>query len=96
MSVMSVNMVDNKLVGRREVEVAITYKNPLTRDELKKVIGEHFKTDPSNIVIKKAVYSTGTKIIKVHAHIYDSPEKAKKIEPKHILIRNKLVEKEKK
>ncbi len=96
MSIMSVNIVDNKLIGRLEVDATITYKNPLTREELKKTIGEYLKTDTSNVVIKKSVYLTGTRKVKVHAHVYDSIEKAKKFEPKHILIRNKLIEKEKK
>jgi len=96
MSIVSVNLKEDKLVGRRDVEAVIKYTRGLTRDELKQVLAKHFNVDPLNIVVKKATYLTGTRIIKLHAHVYNSVDAAKKAEPKHILIRNKLVEKEKK
>jgi small subunit ribosomal protein S24e len=96
MSIVSSNLKDDKLIGRRDVEAIIAYSKNLTRDDLKQIIAKHFGVDPLNVIIRKATYLTGTRIIKLHAHVYDSAEAAKKKEPRYILIRNKLVEKEKK
>ncbi|MEM4281106.1 MAG: hypothetical protein QW470_03060 [Candidatus Caldarchaeum sp.] len=96
MSIISAKMTENRLIGRREVLAHISYQKPLTRDEMKQVLAEHFKVNPSNVVIKKADYVTGTKTVNIHAHIYGSVEDIKKYEPNHILIRNKIVEKVKK
>ncbi|MEM0383773.1 MAG: hypothetical protein QXS57_03930 [Candidatus Caldarchaeum sp.] len=96
MSIDKLSMVENKLVGRREVQASISYTKPLTREEIKKLIADHFRTDPAKVVVKKAAFSTGTHSVKVHAHLYEAVEQALKLEPEHILIRNKLAEKEKK
>jgi small subunit ribosomal protein S24e len=96
MSIVSSNLKDDKLIGRRDVEAIIAYSKNLTRDDLKQIIAKHFSVDPLNVIIRKATYLTGARLIKLHAHVYDSAEAAKKNEPKYILIRNKLVEKEKK
>jgi small subunit ribosomal protein S24e len=96
MSIVSSNLKDDKLIGRRDVEAIIAYSKNLTRDDLKQIIAKHFSVDPLNVIIRKAAYLTGTRLIKLHAHVYYSVEAAKKNEPKYILIRNKLVEKEKK
>ncbi|MEM2237053.1 MAG: hypothetical protein QXR26_00245 [Candidatus Caldarchaeum sp.] len=96
MSVISAKMTENKLIGRRVVLAHVSYQKPLTRDEMKHVLAEYFKVDPSNVVIRKADFITGTKTVNIHAHIYGSVEDIKKYEPTHILIRNKIVEKVKK
>jgi small subunit ribosomal protein S24e len=96
MSIVSSNLKDDKLIGRRDVEAIIAYSKNLSRDDLKQIIAKHFSVDPLNVIIRKATYLTGARLIKLHAHVYDSAEAAKKNEPKYILIRNKLVEKEKK
>ncbi|MCS6769146.1 MAG: hypothetical protein NZ570_01750, partial [Candidatus Caldarchaeum sp.] len=81
MSVASVNMVENRLVGRREVEAAITFSKPLAREDLKKILAEHFKTETANVVVKKAVFLTGSNVVRVHAHVYRAVEDALKNEP---------------
>ena len=96
MSIVSSNLKDNKLIGRRDIEAIITYSKSLSRDDMKQIIAKHFSVDPLNVVVRKATYLTGTRLIKLHAHVYDSVEAAKKNEPRYILIRNKLVEKGKK
>jgi len=96
MSIVSSNLKDNKIIGRRDVEAIIAYSKSLSRDDLKQIIAKHFSVDPLNVVVRKANYLTGTRLIKLHAHVYDSVEAAKKNEPKYILIRNRLMEKEKK
>ncbi|MEM1949596.1 MAG: hypothetical protein QXY50_03905, partial [Candidatus Caldarchaeum sp.] len=96
MSIDKLSMVENRLVGRRDVQAIISYTKPLTRDEVKKLIADRFRTDPAKVVVRKAEFITGTHTVKVHAHIYEAAEQILKFEPKHILIRNKLAEKEKK
>jgi len=96
MSIIDIKMQDNKLIGRREVEVLLEYGKPLTRDELKQLLATYLKTNPEQVVVKKAVYLTGSRKLTAHVHVYGSVDDAKKLEPKHILIRNKLLEREKK
>ncbi|MEM0441192.1 MAG: hypothetical protein QXF45_00885 [Candidatus Caldarchaeum sp.] len=96
MSLTDIRMIENKLVGRKEVSGKIAYDKPVKRDEVRQLLAEHFKTDVNNIVIRKMSYLTGTRLIDVKAHIYDSLDSIKAFEPLHILIRNNLAEKPKK
>ncbi|MEM1946114.1 MAG: hypothetical protein QW614_04140 [Candidatus Caldarchaeum sp.] len=96
MSIASAKMIENKLIGRREVKALVSFQKTLTRDEIRQLLAEHYKTNPSNVIIKKAVFVAGARTINVHAHIYASAEDVKKYEPEHILIRNKIIERVKK
>lgn len=96
MSLTDVKMVENKLVGRREVSGRIVYVKPVKREEVKQILADHFKTNVNNVVIRKMTYLTGTRVIDVKAHVYDSADRVKSFEPLYILIRNNLAEKPKK
>ncbi|MCS7133436.1 MAG: 30S ribosomal protein S24e [Candidatus Caldarchaeum sp.] len=96
MSLMDVKMVENRLVGRREVIAKLSYTAPLKRDEVKQILANHFGIEPKKVVIRKIKYLTGTKFVETLAHIYDSDEKIKVYEPLYILVRNKLAERPKK
>ncbi|MCS7110350.1 MAG: hypothetical protein NZ956_02630 [Candidatus Caldarchaeum sp.] len=96
MSLMDVRMVENRLVGRREVFAKLSYTTPLKRDDVKQILAGHFKVDPKKVVVREMKYLTGTRIVETFAHIYDSDEKIKAYEPFYILVRNKLAERPKK
>ncbi|MEM0349469.1 MAG: hypothetical protein QXE96_07620 [Candidatus Caldarchaeum sp.] len=96
MSLVDSKLVENKLVGRREITAKISYTNPITRDEAKQLIAAHLNIDPSRVVIRKLLYRTGSRIVDVYANVYNKAEEIKVFEPLHILIRNKLAERPKK
>lgn len=96
MSLVDVRLFENKLVGRREIKAKIEYKTPLTREQTKELLANHFKVDGSLIVVRSVNFLTGTRVAEVEAHVYDSQEKLKTFEPLYILVRNKLAERPKK
>lgn len=96
MSLTDLKMVENKLVGRREVFAKIVYDKPVKREDVKQLIAAHFKAGTSNVVIRSMRYVTGTRTIDVKAHVYDDSDKLKAYEPLFILVRNKLAERPKK
>lgn len=96
MSLVDVKMIQNNLVGRREIVARIAYKTPLKRDEVKEILAGHFKVEPKTIIIRKINYVTGTRTMVVSANIYNSIEKIKTFEKPYILVRNNLAERPKK
>ncbi|GBC72461.1 hypothetical protein HRbin03_00290 [archaeon HR03] len=96
MSLVDSKLVENKLVGRREVIAKISFTKPITRDEAKQLIAAHLSIDPARVVVRKLVYHTGSRLVDVYANVYDKVEGIKVFEPLYILIRNKLAERPKK
>ena len=91
MEVKIVSTNKNLLLKREEVDFRIDQrpegKTP-TRLEVKKVIAAELKTNEELVFIKKMKTVTGTNFVVGVAHLYETPEQAKFIEPEYIRKRN--------
>ncbi len=90
---MKVKIVNNKrngLLKRNEVIFTLSHEGAPTpsRIEVREELARFLKTDVENVYVKKMKTMTGTMMSVGEAHIYDSPEQARRIEPKYILLRN--------
>jgi small subunit ribosomal protein S24e len=80
----------NELLKRNEVIFSLLHEGAPTpsRIEVRKEIAKVLKTDINKVYVRKIETMTGTRTSIGEAYIYDSPEQAKVIEPKYIIIRN--------
>jgi len=87
----------NKLLGRNEIIFNLSHEGSATpsRIEVRKELARMLKIDVERVYIRKIETMTGTMVAKGEAHVYDSPEQARRIEPEHIIIRNSPQKKEK-
>ncbi len=85
---------ENKLLKRLEVRFVVSYDEGATptreavRDQLAKIL----RVKGAPLVLDHLVTEFGKREAKGYAKIYDSLEDAMKVERKHILERNKLLE----
>ena len=79
-------------------EVIFTVKHPgvgtPNRDVIRNELAEKLNTTKENVIINNINTSFGTQEATGYAKIYPSVEQSKGLEHKHILVRNKLMEKE--
>lgn len=64
------------------------------RSEVRREIAVLLKTDLDNVWVKRLDTHTGTHKTVGLAHVYDSVEVAMRVEPEHIIARNKTPERE--
>jgi len=97
---MNVNIVstnDNKLLDRKEVAAEIAFDGPTPkRAELKQAIGGKLGANPELMVLREVSSAFGRKMVRVLAHVYATKEALLVTEPKHIKIREGLLQKEEK
>ncbi|MEM2465131.1 MAG: 30S ribosomal protein S24e [Candidatus Bathyarchaeia archaeon] len=86
----------NELLRRNEVLFTVLHEKGSTpsRLEVREKLASALKVDVDRIFIRKMETVTGTMAAMGEAHVYDSPEDAKIIESKHIIIRNAPQKKE--
>ncbi len=86
------------MLRRKEVTFEIEHeqagKTP-TRVEVKKAVANSLKVDESLVFLRKIETKTGTRVAIGVAHIYDTIDQAKLIEPEYIVKRNMPSEKPK-
>ncbi|MEM2597509.1 MAG: hypothetical protein QXT50_02465, partial [Thermofilum sp.] len=85
----------NRLIGRREVRIAV--EHPGTGTPSRKEIAERVKallnlTERHVIIVKKILTEYGLGRSNVLVHIYDEVERAKRFEPVHLLKKHGLTE----
>merc|ERR1712216_67807 len=94
-------LMKNCLLNRRQMILGIKHPNPPTPDKalLRKLICEHLskskshaKAEPSSTVVFGVKTNYGGGASTAFCLVYDSQEAAKKIEPKHRLIKIGLAE----
>lgn len=78
----------NSLINRKELSFKIEEKNTPNKSDVRREIAVIMRTQPENVYIRKLTPKSGTLITIGLAHVYDTPENAKKVEPKHIILRN--------
>jgi len=95
MEIKIVSEKENPLLKRKEILFQAEHDQtgstpPLL--EIRKTVAEILKKDLDLIFIRKVSTKTGTQIANGIAHVYDSVDQAKFIEPKYIIKRNALPE----
>ncbi|MBS7631505.1 30S ribosomal protein S24e [Candidatus Bathyarchaeota archaeon] len=85
----------NPLFERREVSFKIEDSKTPSRLEVRKELATMLKTDEDCVWVKHMATRTGTNLTIGLVHVYDNPQKALSVEPKHIIKRNKPSTKEK-
>ncbi|UCE44403.1 MAG: 30S ribosomal protein S24e [Candidatus Bathyarchaeota archaeon] len=81
----------NPLLKRRELAFEVEHKETKgtpSRLEIRKELASKLKKDIELVYVRRMETQTGTMITVGEATAYDSAEKAKLLEPEHILIRN--------
>lgn len=81
-------------MGRREVTFEIQEPTTPSRAAVRREIAVLLKTDLDKVYVKKIETKTGTRITTGLAHIYEDAENALKVEPAHIINRNRAPEPE--
>lgn len=86
---------DNKLLKRTEVEFVLHHAKGATpkRDEVRDLVAKQLRGKKENVVVDSMESEYGRAATRGYAKLYESAEQAKKLEPNHILVRNKLAEK---
>ena len=86
---------ENKLLNRTELELTVTHADSPTpkRDEVLELISKTLGTSKEGVVVDSMKSSFGSHQTRVFAKVYQDKESALRIENKHILLRNKLAQK---
>lgn len=80
---------NNPLIGRRELNFLIEEPSTPSRSEIRRDIAVTMQVDLDRVYIKKYETITGTNKTVGLAHIYDEAEIALKVEPEHVITKNK-------
>ncbi len=81
--------VENKLMGRRELECFVENDSAtLTRMQIKSAIAKKLKIDENLIIVKHISNTFGDSNIKIEARVYDSLEVLQKNARPHLIKRN--------
>lgn len=88
--IMIINNRRNELLKRNEIVFKVLHEKSSTpsRLEMRSELAKALKTDIEKVYIRKIESMAGFQIAVGEAHVYDSVELAKIIEPEHILQRN--------
>ena len=89
---------ENFLLGRSEIRFKILHENEagMNREKIREKLSASLSVSKECVIINDLHSEFGKPEITGYAKIYKDKESAMKIERKHILIRNKLMEPEKK
>jgi small subunit ribosomal protein S24e len=87
---------ENPLLGRTEIKFKVTHQKEATvsRDAIREKIASLAHSTKEKVILDNMKSEFGLGQSKGYAKVYKSVDAAKKHERKHILIRNKLIEKE--
>lgn len=80
----------NELLKRNEVIFIVSHEKGPTpsRIEVREKLANLLQVDVNRVYVKRIETTTGTMTAMGEAHVYDSPEQARIMESKHIIIRN--------
>jgi len=80
----------NPLIKRIELKIKISHigKGTPSRGLVRKAIADAYNVDINRVYVRKIESVFGWGVTNIEAHIYDSLERAKLFEPKHIITRN--------
>ncbi|MGC9132951.1 MAG: 30S ribosomal protein S24e [Nanopusillaceae archaeon] len=94
MEINILNREKNALLNREEMLVNIEHKGEATpkREELRKKIAAMIGKDEKLIIVEKILTEFGKNRSRAFINVYENENDMKKIEPKHILKRNKIIQ----
>ncbi|HIP66778.1 MAG TPA: 30S ribosomal protein S24e [Candidatus Nanopusillus sp.] len=94
MEVKIIERNENKLLNREEIYAVVEHPNGATpkREEIRKRLAAMLGVTENLIVVQKILSMYGLPISRVWAHIYKDEAILKRLEPKYLLRRNKLLE----
>jgi len=94
MEVRIIDRKENKLLDREELYVIIDHKGEATpkREELRKKIAAMVGKGEDLVVVYKILSMYGAQKSRAIVHVYNNKETILKVEPKHILKRNKIIQ----
>ena len=88
---------ENALLGRREVGFSVSFSGAIpSREQVRQALSSALLVQPAaRIVVVKLDSKYGSHALKGFAYAYESEENAKSAK-KHLLVRDKIIEKEEK
>ncbi|MBS7606807.1 MAG: 30S ribosomal protein S24e [Candidatus Bathyarchaeia archaeon] len=97
---MKINIISNRrneLLKRNEIIFSVIHERAPTpsRIEVRRELARILRVDVERVYVRKVESVTGASMTMGEAHVYDSEEHAKQIEPEHIIMRNSPQTKEK-
>lgn len=97
MEIKIVEKKENPLLHRTEVKFVISHPKNKTpsREDVRNLISANLNAEKNRVILEYMHTPFGSNETSGYVKIYDSLDKAKKIEPDYILLRNKLIEKKK-
>lgn len=78
----------NPLFKRREVEFRVEEPSTPSRSSVRIELAVALRVEMNQIYVREMKTRSGTRTTLGVAHVYDDPETAIKVEPKHIIERN--------
>lgn len=92
------NRKENILQERMELHFRVDHQGEPTpsRDVIKSKLAELLNVQKERVIIASTGTEFGKSETRGYAKVYDSVDAAKKHESKHVLVRNKLIQKEEK
>ncbi len=80
----------NPLLKRKELSLDVEHENQgsPSRTSLRDAVAAKYTTKTENVFVVEIETKTGTQYSVCQVQVYDDPETAKKVVPKHIQIRN--------
>jgi len=79
---------ENPLLARKEIEFRVQNPSTPSRGDARNQIAALLKVDPERIYILKLQTRSGTQTTVGRAHVYDTVERAQRVEKRHIMARN--------
>lgn len=83
----------NRLLSRRELELIVSYESSTPkREEARKFLSEQFDASIERVIVEEIESVFGSRKARMHVHIYDDVEDARRFERRHILKKHELIE----
>jgi ribosomal protein S24E len=95
MKIEIISRKENPLLARREVDFEVQDPSTPNRMDARNQIATLLKVTPERVYILKLKTRNGTQRTVGRAHIYDTVERAQRVEKRHIIARNNPVKEEK-
>ncbi len=88
---------ENPFLNRKEFKIEVSYEGTIpSREEVKNTVIGKIGSSPELTVVEKINTNYGRDKVLVEVKVYNNKEDLLRYEPKHFLLRNKLIEDKKK
>ncbi|MDR0767698.1 MAG: 30S ribosomal protein S24e [Methanosarcinales archaeon] len=93
MEIKIVKDLDNKLLNRKELDFTVEYEGPTpSRANVRKKLAALLNKDVNLVLVQSMESEYGHQLAKGYAKVYESADRMKQIEAKHVLKRNTMPE----